>query len=292
MNTSILVPLDGSAFAERALPYAGALAQTTGQRVCLVGVLPEKAPSRRSSAGEEADNRTELQSILTGMTKRLRASGLRVTSHLRQGEIAPSILDAAREFEASHIVMGTHGRSGIRRWIFGSVADAVVRHASTPVVLIPPDCAREWPGDRVERILVPLDGSLVGEAALEPACDLALKFPAEVILLRVVEAPGGTAETAAIAYLEETLEGVRERGVTTDVAVGFRSVEGAIADTARERNVDLIVMATHGLGGAARLVVGSVATELIQRATLPIMVVRPAALLDPAPAADAAPTGA
>jgi len=191
--------------------------------------------------------------------------------------------------------MATHGRSGLGRWLYGSVTDEVLRHANVPVFLVPAMVARPWPADRPPRILASLDGSALAQEVVNPASDLAAALGAELVLVRVAELPvypiGPFGEpyaytsydpSAAIAEANAYLEGIaatlRQRGhnVTLEIPTGFPSQE--IATVARERQVDVIAMATHGRGGLARLVLGSVATGTLQRTSVPMVLVRPSVL--------------
>src|SRR5262249_13967454 len=189
------------------------------------------------------------------------------------------------------IVLSTRGRSGLGRWLYGSVADGVMRHAGVPVLLVPAACKmRGWPIDRALRILVPLDFSALSEAVLPPATELAAPFGAEIVLLSVAPqlmnaGPYGTTyigydsdadQEERRKYLEGIATGLRAAGHSVRARDAFGIVPVVIQDVAEEEGVDLIAIATHGSGGATRLLTGSVATRVVQRATVPVLVVRPA----------------
>jgi nucleotide-binding universal stress UspA family protein len=165
MLENILVPLDGSDLADRALPYATALARASGGTLMLVQAVDAMAVRPRQA--EEPDLLARLQTA----TSALRAGGVQAEPylcHLYMEEVGAGIVRTGRERGADLIVMSTHGRSGLGRWIYGSVADAVLREAEVPVVLIPAACQHRWPTDRKPRILVPLDGSNLATQALGP----------------------------------------------------------------------------------------------------------------------------
>jgi nucleotide-binding universal stress UspA family protein len=177
------------------------------------------------------------------------------------------------------------------------VADRVLRQSDVPVLLVPPGCERTWSDDRTPRILVPLDGSDLAAEALAPADELAEALGAELLLLGVLlpsvplvtdgtEYTHGFDEKAALdgvrQYLETTGGGLREGGRAVDTMAVAGYPPAAIAAVAREVGVDAIVMATHGRGGLKRLVMGSVATGVLQRTPAPLLVVRPAAIRDAA----------
>jgi nucleotide-binding universal stress UspA family protein len=299
MLKTILVPLDGSRLAEQAIPYASRLARSTGARLVLAqATLTEPLPGQAELvARAAATRRAEIE--LDVLVNRLRQEGLAVEARVYCEDAATAILDAATQEAADLIVMSTHGRSGLGRWIYGSVADRVLRTALIPVLLVPAACSGEWTTARPLRILVPLDQSPLAEEALGPASELAQALGAELLLLQVLEYPlpavadGATylppldqdADLAAARqYLEDLAVALRADGqtVTTLAVAAAPSPVGqavaTIAAVAHDERVDAVVMATHGRGGLARLVMGSVATGVLQHATVPVLVVRPAAV--------------
>ena len=148
MYTNILVPLDGSSFAEMALPHASALAAKFGCKVTLVIIF--ETPHIYESidkAGEVLDDIhqaaiRQASEYLEGVKATLTAEGLSVAIKVTEGgHVAGMILEAIEESGADLVVMSTHGRSGLDRWRFGSVAQRVARHSPVPVVLIRPKTA-------------------------------------------------------------------------------------------------------------------------------------------------------
>jgi nucleotide-binding universal stress UspA family protein len=289
MYRTILVPLDGSILAERALPYAQRLAAAADGRLVLLWVVREPPASAAGDPLREVAPRREAEAYLRGLAERQGATP--VDPVVLEGAAAQTILGEVPRRGIELVVMSTHGRSGLGRWLYGSVADAVMRHAGVPVLLVPAMSAiGGWPTDRAPRILVPLDRSPLSEAVLPPAGELAEPFDAELILLSVTPQLV-TADMYGTAYLgydidadrEERrryLEGVATRlraaGRAVRIRDGFGPVAAVIGDVAREEGVDLIAIATHGSGGATRLLMGSVATGVVQGATVPVLVVRPA----------------
>lgn len=157
MVTTIAVPLDGSPLAERALLYAEALVRKTGAKLIVVHARPALAPTwePRFEPGPVAG--------------RLHSSGVDAEAQvclIYGDETARAICEAGKERRADLIIMSTHGHGGLRRWGYGSVADAVLRLAQMPVLLVPATCQRPWPTDLVLRILVPLDGLAPAEDVL------------------------------------------------------------------------------------------------------------------------------
>jgi nucleotide-binding universal stress UspA family protein len=282
MFARILVPLDGSVRSERALPYAAGLAKAFGAELVLVhdetiGLRGDDTPAAADSIGRIED-----------LVRSLEEMGLGVRMRVDFGPAAQAILRAADEERADVIVMSTHGRGGLGRWLYGSVADDLLRHATLPIVLVSAACERNWSIEGPFRLLVPLDGSPLAEAALGPAGEVADALGAELVLLRVVEPADGFAALGT-AYLPAKSHGVLDEaqayldGISTSPSMAGRMTSrriaagdpaAKIAAVARDENVDLIVMSTHGSGGLARLTMGSVATSVLHRAATPMLLVR------------------
>jgi nucleotide-binding universal stress UspA family protein len=290
MIKTLLTPLDGSALAERALPYAAHLARATNGRLLLLHastdldiVTPIKG---------DLDITARIDSHLVA----LRSRGIDATSRAVYRLPASAILSVVREDQVDLIVMSTHGRGGIGRWIYGSITDKLLREAGVPLLLVPPTCDRRWEDDRPLRILVPLDGSLHSETALTPARELGARLPVELLLVRAIEeptpesyrfgpegylipVPAGEGDLdEARQYLEAVGGQQSPAFVSVDVHTDLGGAASVIADAARHGSVDLIVMATHGRTGLERLALGSVATKVLQTARTPVLLLRPALL--------------
>jgi nucleotide-binding universal stress UspA family protein len=138
----VLVPLDGSPLAEAVLPFVSRLARPLGQEIALLRVVPMVTPKvvqggNRPIILDQGERlREEAEAYLRGVAARLVADGFRVTTAVRTGAAAPEIVAGARECQADLIGMMTHGRTGLGRLFFGSVAEAVLRHAAVPVFLV------------------------------------------------------------------------------------------------------------------------------------------------------------
>jgi nucleotide-binding universal stress UspA family protein len=299
MIKTVLVPLDGSALAERALPYATALARRTGARVVLVrAVLAHTLPGADPTDAQIA-LRKRAEADLSATSEQLRLAGVEAEPHVYYDEAAAAILDAARVRHADLIVMASHSHSDLGRWIHGSVADDVLRHAPVPVLVVPAAGSSAWPDDRPPRLLVPLDGSAVAEQVLAPARALATTLGCAVTFLQVVEPPAPLAApeflaasgydisaelAAAESYLEEVAADWRRAGLQAGITTAVGYPPSLIPTVAHDKAADLIVMATHGRGGVARVVLGSVATAVLQRAGVPVLLAGPARTLLEAPA--------
>lgn len=297
---TVLAPLDGTMVGEAALPYAEAIARAMGAPLRLVSVVDVFAfdvPRGRMALVEElrTAQARKLVEYLELTAAVLRESGLVVSCTVQYGAPADEILALSRGDEIGMIVMATHGRGGVQRWWVGSVADKVMRMSVVPVLLVrPPTEAAARQSVSINRILVPLDGSELAEAALDPALALARAAHARVVLLRVepwgamagapelISYAGSTAdiEREVTDALYTYLHGVKER-LGDDVPVEIvaeRGVPGQVLiDYAHRPDVDLVVMATHGRGGWRRFVLGSTADRMVRSGVPTLLIPPPAA---------------
>jgi nucleotide-binding universal stress UspA family protein len=295
MFKTILLPIDGSALSLRALPFAQHLARTSQSRLVLVrAYLPsdDNLPLRIEHPDKSQAERAQIelrqaQFEFQAEATRLRETGCLVDAHFVEATAANAICDTARDVQANLVVMSTHGRTGFGRWLYGSVADEVLRRVPIPVLLISAICAPAWRVEKAKRILVPLDGSSLATEVLQPAAALATSLGgAEIMLLTVIEPDVGIYPDAglqvvsdpvreraqATAYLQSIaseLAGSAQGPVTSRVEYGDPAL--TIASVAHDANVDAIAIATHGRGGVARLVLGSVATRILQLASVPVL---------------------
>lgn len=303
MYRRILVPLDGSATGEQALPLATGLAHRTGAELRLVHALdfggrlprdPNDPDDWRGCTQGDADR------YLQGIADELKVNpNTRVSVSVRDGAAATAILDDAEQWHADLIVMTTHGRGVIERAWLGSVADTLLRESKLPLLLV-----RAQGGAAVVRgtrgfqhILVPLDQSELSKDALAPAAALARSEAARMTLLHVIHpwaAPvpalvqaGHTAGLPHSAVLDRTVAAENYlseialdldfeiRGVSADVVVAEWSDSAEILKYACAYGVDLIALATHGRSGFKRAVLGSTADKIIRGADVPVLVLRP-----------------
>lgn len=293
---TVLVPLDESPLAEAALPYAEALARPFRARLRLLGVVERREGEILGTRPElrahlETIARQALTTYLATTAQDLRGRGLEVAVHVRTGDPAREIVAVAEEEPDTVVAMATHGRGGFERWLIGSVADTVMRTCTRPVLLVrPPEEGTERKAVALRRLMVPLDGSELAQAALPLAGELARALGATLVLVRVepwlaamVPAYGylpdldrldAEVEAAAAASLQEARRRLpADLGVETVVLRGAPAA--ALVDYARgEGRIDLVVMSTHGAGGLRRLLVGSTADRVV-RAGLPALLIRP-----------------
>jgi len=279
----ILVPLDGSELAEVALRHAEALASKLASDVVLLHVLEDS----------DAEYRRMHESYLENAARSVQGgNAVSVSTVLVEGHVAEQIIDYADEASISMIVMATRGRSGVRRWVMGSVADKVVRAASQPVALIRAT-GEEVSKPAFGRILLPLDGSGEAESVLPYAEELALRLSSEIILVSVVPPvsavyafPGETVQFPyteadvhlmkgnAEAYLENVKARLEAKGLRPSLKVLVGNTAEEVITAAERAHADLVAMSTHGRSGVSRWAFGSVTDKVLREGTTPILLVR------------------
>lgn len=263
----VLIPLDGSPRAERILAHVREHLRRVDAEVLLLRVVPDPV-------GRAGDPRIleEANQYLDGIEGRLAGEGLQVSALVWIGAPAPTILDVARRERATLIALTTHGRTGLPRWIFGSVAEEVARSASIPVLVVrsfPSESLRE---PRFRRIVVPLDGTAASASVLDPAIALARRHDADVVLVHVFGGSGGDGRT-----LDPAADYFEREGIAAVKIFRSGSPAAEIVAVARETEADLIALSTQGRRW------GSVTGELLRTSPLPMLVVRgePAAIPPP-----------
>lgn len=306
MQQHILVPLDGSALAETVLPHAVRLAQTTGRGLILLRVIPPPgltdplAGAIPTTAGAydawEADA-VAAREYLAGVVARLQIVELPIQTLVLEGDPAATIVGYAQDQpEGLLLAMATHGRSGLGRWVFGSVAERVLHATPVPLLLVRPPQGNTpvvvESAAPYTRILVPLDGSPVAEEALPVAQQLAAALGATLFLMAVVPirddrvaakvgvatpplAPAQHAERDGLTqYLRHIAAGLTARGLRVETQVLYGHPAEAILRDSEYADADLIVMATHGRSGWQQLWLGSVALKVVQGTRRPVLLVR------------------
>jgi nucleotide-binding universal stress UspA family protein len=289
MQPTILVPLDGSAVGEDALPTAAMLARGMGARLHLVHVhegilllyssdlVIGGVPTLNTPIDEQC--RSDETAYLHQTAERLIAAGHSVTTALLSGPIDEALARAAATEQAALIVMSTHARGGAARTFMGNLGDVLVRHTSIPLLLVhvqPSPVPNPAPPFR--HMLIALDGSPLAEQVLPIAQRIGSGLDLEYTLLHITSPHSSGAELSAI---QQYLNGVAARldapaDKVHTMMMAYRSPAEAIEIYARNHGVDLVVMSTHGRGGLSRLVFGSVADAVIQATQFPVLVYRPA----------------
>jgi len=302
MFSKIVIPLDGSPIAETALPYARTLARGGNLPVELLSVidLDELARHIATDRGLFLDTLDDFEThrrneYLSSLAKSI--AGVPVTWRVERGEAASLIVERAAVDKAALVCMATHGRSGLQRWLLGSVAEKVLRASENPLLLV--RAAESVPVTGVktlDTIIVPLDGSGVAEQVLPAVAEVAKILDIEVILFRAYNIPYGSfyegggsyavdlqrlssvIETEVEHYLEERRDVLAKAGVAK---LACASKEGlaadAIIDFARNKPDGLIAICSHGRSGVRRWVLGSVTETVVRHARNPVLIQRASA---------------
>jgi nucleotide-binding universal stress UspA family protein len=296
MYTRILVPLDGSRTAEAVLPYARLLAGKLRIPVELLTVIDVIETSRQLGPDHYLDFETAIkdqvpsaEKYLSGVAKSFQ--GETVSCSVEKSITAGTILSKTEADKGTLIAMATHGRSGFRRWLLGSIAEKVLHAANNPLLLVRAieNVATEGKA-ALDSVLIPLDGSDLAESILPQAVELAKALDLKLRLMRSSDVTGRTLsyrdysgftallaewKNEAISYLDEKLSQLRTEGlsdVTSFVAEGEPAEE--IIDAAKGAPNSLIAMCTHGRSGVTRWMLGSVTEKVVRHSGNPVLVIR------------------
>ncbi len=298
MYTRLLIPLDGSQIAEQVLPYGRFLAKALAVPVELLGTVDPVPLADFAESWERSD----LDGLIAQETKHtseyLEAAarsfaGAQVKCSVEKGTPDEVIIAKAAADERTLIVMATHGRSGIQRWLLGSVADKVL-HGTTNHLLLVRACEQgKTEGDAIlKTAVVPLDGSALAERALSSVEELAKKLQLEVVLMRAYALPPAVSadeygtyteklvaqlEAEAGDYLAQKVRELKQKGIrdvssVTDLGYGAEE----IITLARKTPDNFIAMCTHGRSGFRRWLLGSVTERVVRHSGDPVLIVRAA----------------
>jgi nucleotide-binding universal stress UspA family protein len=302
MYTRLLVPLDGSKTAECVLPYARLLAAKLKLPVELLEVIDIIEIAKRLAPEKAHFLNTVIENRIRSSEQYLRAvggtfAGADVRCTVEKGTAAEAIIDKAAADRGTLINMATHGLSGIKRWLLGSVAEKVLRGATNPLLLIRATEEAKTEGEANLRcVIAPLDGSELAERVLPTVAELAKELNLEVILFRAYTLPLSALASdpegyyvatdeqiisamrdEAVAYLDKKSEAMKQLGVDR---VSHVTEYGLAADTlisfARKTPDNLIAMCTHGRSGVKRWVLGSVTETVVRHSGDPVLVIRAA----------------
>lgn len=303
MYRLLLIPLDGSAFGEQALPIVCAIARRAGAILHMVHVGVASPNRTAASDDQTASTLDQSRAYLDRLREAYaRTCGIEIHSVLldapddRAETIANVLVAQLNALHADQVVMSTHGRSGIARLWLGSVAEALIRHAPVPVLAMRPRTVlpESDVAPMVRRILIPLDGSAEAETILIQVRRLGMLMGSEYILCHVVSpfilvppppAVSGGVEgpdfveqryAAAEDYLLRIAGKMQEDALSVQVCVlGDPNPATAILAEACRQQVDLVAMMTHGRCGVDRVLRGSVAGNLVHDTTIPVFLYRP-----------------
>jgi len=299
MFTRILIPLDGSKTAEKVLPYARFLAGSLNRPVELLAVVDIVEMATHMSADRARYLDTMIEDSVRNSEQYLRgvagtSPGANTKCTVEKGKAEQVIIETAAADKGTLITMATHGRSGINRWLLGSIAEKILRAATNPLLLV--RATDEAKADRVatlKSIVVPLDGSELAESVFPTVVELAKTLKLEVVLFRAYSIPYSAYSSAegyyavdyeellkamreeAVDYLEKKTEAVKKLGIDKVSCVakeGFAADE--IISLSRKSPDNLVAMCTHGRSGVKRWVLGSVTETVVRHSADPVLVIR------------------
>ncbi|MFZ0543941.1 MAG: universal stress protein [Candidatus Promineifilaceae bacterium] len=299
MFKKILVPLDSSDLAERALePALNIASQQPESEVILLSVPIYRDIVVPTTVGFDLllpeqsleQFREDVEAYLANTLKKWTGPETQLRTTIVEGDVASAIVDTAEAEDIDLIVMTTHGYSGFSRWLLGSVTERVLRSAPCPVLAL----RQKRP---LTNILITLDGSQLAETALEPGIELARILGGKVTLLEVdQDANLGALELSMlelaqtgmsrhvqpdseddhlIGYLNRMAEKYRQENMTVETVVVEDAPARGILEYAENEKVDLIVMTTHGRTGLKRWVYGSVTEKVLRSTQAAVMIIRP-----------------
>jgi nucleotide-binding universal stress UspA family protein len=286
MFERILVPLDGSENAEIVFPYCADLAAKFASAVILVTV------SETRTLDIDHLYNTYLKHARRKMRQNLEVFGGRDTVALESevlfGDPAREILRITEDKDAGLILLASHGTSAEGPWLLGHIAAKVLRATKRPVMLIRERAAKEAVEQKklLSKILVPLDGSKIGEAALCYAVTLAKKTAAEITLLEVFEQVKGVGATgisynipddesvrkSLLSYLDHVAGPIKNEGLKVSTTVLFGIAADNIVEYAEKNGIDLIAVSTHGRSGLGRWVFGNVTDKILHTGNVAVLV--------------------
>ena len=299
MFTKMLIPLDGSKNAEKVLPYARNLAGKFKIPIELLAVIDIVEMATHVSAEKARYLDTMIEDGVRASTTYLRGIATTfpeatVTCTVEKGTAVETIIEKSATDTGMLITMATHGRSGLNRFLLGSVAEKVLRGAANPLLLVrAADEAKGVGEEKLTSVIVPLDGSELAESVLPMVAGVAKKLGLEVVLFRAYHIPynayAGDDGYSAVNY-DELISSVRDEAkeyLETKVAdvqklgvdkVSMLLKEGFAGDEiitlGRKTPDNLIAMCSHGRSGVKRWVLGSVAETVVRHSGDPVLVVR------------------
>jgi nucleotide-binding universal stress UspA family protein len=298
MFSRMLIPLDGSKTAEKVLPYARRLATALSMPVDLLGVVEMTDIAAEISSSEAAYVEALIREAVRNSTEYLETlarsfpNGM-VLCRVEQGRPEDVIINAAAVHKDTLIAMATHGRSGVSRWLVGSVTEKVLRGTVNPILVVHAHRnLKVQPLARLSSVIVPLDGSEIAEAVLAPVTALAMALSLQIILVRAYALPMATygdddyyvpnyielkdqIKNESESYLASKASSLEAQGV---VNVSTVAMEGSAADAiislSHATSDDLVALSSHGRSGLQRWVLGSVTEKVLRHCEDPVLVVR------------------
>ncbi len=279
MYSRVLVPLDGSPLSQQVLPYVRLVAKALQLPVELMSAfspVPEELadPQHGLYIDQLATTfREQAHKDLHPIEVSLQDSGFAVSTTVREGDAASRIVDEAEKQPDTLIAMSTHGRSGISRWVMGSVTDKVLHATTSPMMII--RCRPEEsvaPDVKLSSMIVPLDGSSHAQSILPHVATMAKGLGSKILLTRVTTSTDSSLDPAA--YLSQVAERLRREGIT---ALEEQLLQGDVSDTivnlTHQIADNMVAVTTHGHSGVKHWL-GSITHRIVNHAGGPVLVCR------------------
>jgi nucleotide-binding universal stress UspA family protein len=289
----ILVPLDFSEFSNKALDFALAIAEKFHSQITLFHAVvlfqDDVDEEQRLQEYEEWIKRRErnIHHQMNNSQQKAESRGLKVDSIIKRGvNAADVIVEYLQDHPCDLVIMGTHGRTGLKHLLLGSVAEKVVRLSPIPVMTI----HRSLQKFQVSKILTPIDFSIYSKNAADDAIALASHLGSSLEFIHVIEHDIHPSFYAAgiesifqidtglknrvITNLKEFLADQLNPNIKAEYVVREGKAHKEIVDYAKEAQTDLIVIATHGLTGLDYILLGSTAEKVVRSANCPVLTVK------------------
>lgn len=291
MYEKLLVPLDGSELAEKALPYVEGIAKKLKSEAVLFNACPPGYCPERP-----------MKDYLDNKAEELQSQGILASSLLVKSDAAEGILEAAERYDIGLIIISTHGLTGLTSWPVGIIASKVLRRSNVPTLLLRSSEREEVDAKEIlQKILIPLDGSRFAESIIPFVEGLVEDGNSEIILLRVVEPMKlvhystyeerqsreeidweryeeeitTKLERAAMHYLTQKEKVLQHKGIKVSSLTLLGKPAQTILEYAEENSVSLIAIASHGLSGITKWAYGSIASKIIETSPKPVLLIRP-----------------
>lgn len=271
VESTLLVALDGSRNAEKVLPYVEPVLRRSKMKALLLQVLPD------GGEGPEAAAHAYLREI----SARLAKHKVKSEGEIVRGDPAVAIVRVAEKIKAGLVAFTSHGQGGLSQWVFGSVAQKILRGCSRPLLVVR---SLETPHPKVKRIIVPLDGSIGSESILPHAAGLAEAYGATVELLHVAAESGVEADDSKLRnWIDREKKRMDVRFAEIEKAnrnVKFRRMcmggdpATVIVERVEAEPASIVAMANHGRTGFSRWIFGSVCEKILQAAHCPVLIAR------------------
>lgn len=293
MFERVMITLDGSKFAEAVLPLAAAIARACGASVLLTRAAPAGLYLGAEYASADGSLIASAEQYLAEVANRPVLDGLWVNTSVAGGAPADVIVNEAHRRGVDLVAMATHGRGGVARMTLGSVADEVLHSFAGSLLVVRPD-VRLLPMDgQPKRIVIPLDGSALAARAIDVAAELAKRIDAELVLTVVLGLPEPVVadDHRVIIHIDELIAGDRliteeylsglagdlhRRGLRASWEIRLGEVTPEIRAVAQAVPGSMVVMTTHGRSGLDRILLGSIADEVVRSSNVPVLMRRPA----------------